>query len=421
MQNFDRYRVTVYTWLTAGVIFLIPSNLFVKMAESSAYVNGLLVDYLLPKFYLSDVLIITLLLVWLTEIPVKNIWSKLQRLSPLSLLFLIATAALGFRQLAAPYPIAAWWFWLKLVEMVLLGIFLVKHQQLLRQNYAKIALAAAIIFQSVLALYQFFTQRSLWGYWLLGEPNLSRMIGVAKLDIGGAVFTAPYGTTAHPNILAGCVTIMFLLLVLGLRRPLLQRKNWWLASLSIPVLAVLYVTQSWSAAASLVLAGAFIGLSHAWVLVAGSVGLFWLTPLLLDLASGWSASTSVLRRAWLNTAAINVWRQDLIRGSGLNNFTAVFERYGANPELVRFVQPAHHVGLLWLAETGLIGLLWLAVGLFLLATHLNRHQWLLLAIKVAIMLPIAAIDHYVLTLQTGLLLLTFWLCWPTTLFSKKHN
>lgn len=421
MRWLNHYRETIYSCLVAGIIFLIPTNLFFKTAASTAYVHGLLVDYLLPKLYPSDILVIILLLLWLTEVPFKEWWLRLKTTSGTGLLFFGATAALGLRQLAAPYPLAAMWFWLVLVECVVLGLFLLHHQSLFKQKLLSLAVILAIVFQAAIGLYQFFTQRSLWGYWLLGEPNLSRMIGVAKFEIGGAILTAPYGTTAHPNVLAGCLAVLYLLLIFNLHRPLLQKKRWPLAVLGAVVIFILYTTQSWSAAATLALGGAFIWLRYTWLLIGGSVGLFVAMPVLLQVASSWSSSTSIVRRVWLNSAAIKVLAQHPLRGSGLNNFTAVLETASSNPEVVRFVQPVHHVGLLWAAETGVLGLLWIAALVAALVKRLTRNDWTLLAIKVAIILPIAAADHYLLSLHAGLMLLTFWLCWPTSLFDKSNH
>ena len=57
----------LYQFLFGLIIFLIPSNLFFKVLESSAYVNGLLIDYLIPKLYLSDLVIFALFSWWVID------------------------------------------------------------------------------------------------------------------------------------------------------------------------------------------------------------------------------------------------------------------------------------------------------------------------------------------------------------------
>jgi hypothetical protein len=111
---------------------------------------------------------------------------------------------------------------------------------------------------------------------------------------------------------------------------------------------------------------------------------------------------SLSRRVTLNQAAIAMIDQRP-QGVGLQAFTTQLERVSQSREIVRFVQPVHHLGLLWLAETGLLGLVALGVGLI----YLKRAQptWLTGVILAAIwLLPVASLDHYLLTIQTGLLL-----------------
>jgi hypothetical protein len=84
-------------------------------------------------------------------------------------------------------------------------------------------------------------------------------------------------------------------------------------------------------------------------------------------------------------------------GVGLNQFTSRVEQYTQIREVVRFVQPVHHLGLLWLAETGLLGLMFL---LWVLLEIKNKK----LILPILILLPIAVLDHYLLTQNQGLLL-----------------
>ncbi|MEA3355691.1 MAG: hypothetical protein U9Q63_04395, partial [Patescibacteria group bacterium] len=55
------------------IIFLIPCNLSKHFILPSSYVNGILVDYLIPSIYFTDILIIILLGSELSEILVPNL------------------------------------------------------------------------------------------------------------------------------------------------------------------------------------------------------------------------------------------------------------------------------------------------------------------------------------------------------------
>src|SRR5690606_28662361 len=53
--------------LLALWIFTIPTNLFWKMLPNFGFVGGLQIDYLIPKLYLSDLVSIGLICVWVLE------------------------------------------------------------------------------------------------------------------------------------------------------------------------------------------------------------------------------------------------------------------------------------------------------------------------------------------------------------------
>ncbi len=88
-------------------------------------------------------------------------------------------------------------------------------------------------------------------------------------------------------------------------------------------------------------------------------------------------------------------------GVGLNNFTAEVEKYNRSDEVVRFVQPAHHVGVLWFADTGILGL---CIVAFLALKKIQLRKYVT---PLCILFPILTLDHYLLTQQTGLLLTLF--------------
>lgn len=69
------------------------------------------------------------------------------------------------------------------------------------------------IFQSIIAILQFFYQKSL-GLTFLGETSFSLYdLGIAKIYIYGDIFIRSYGLFPHPNILAGFLVISLLISV----------------------------------------------------------------------------------------------------------------------------------------------------------------------------------------------------------------
>src|SRR5579859_6736082 len=102
-----------YLFLLATTIFLIPSNLFLKFGVNTSYVHGLLVDYLLPKLYASDLPILLLLVLWAKEIWQKKKWPKLKKPSVETVILVCCIVLLFGRQFFTAKPIAAIWFFAK--------------------------------------------------------------------------------------------------------------------------------------------------------------------------------------------------------------------------------------------------------------------------------------------------------------------
>lgn len=391
----------IYANLVAILLFLVPSNLFLKFSVSSGYVSGLLVDYLLPKLYLSDLIIFGLFLLWAGE----NIFSKTKIQLPKirsNWLVLSLLLAILVKQFSVLYPLAAGWYVLKMIEFVGLFFFLSSHRKIFSSFKIQISLIATIIFQSLVAFWQWFTQASLFSWKFLGEPNLSHSIGLNKDVFFQTGRVLPYGTTAHPNILAGILAVFIFLLLHSHKK---YDFNWlkYLSFLSIILGCItILLTQSVSGVIALLLGVVFpyrkinfkkMKLSKIFW------GIFLLTPVFIKVGAHYFDSPSFLRRDFLQTAAVRMIKTHPLTGVGLNQFTAKVEYFSSNPEIVRFVQPVHHLGLLWIAETGLLGGILLVVLL-----RKNKHAFAQFMPIMIILLPIMVLDHYLLTQQSGVLM-----------------
>jgi len=402
-----------YSLLVALLLFLLPSNLFLKFWEPTAYVHGLLSDYLLPRLYVSDIPIVMILFSWLWEKRRTGrtfiLKYRVQFLITLSVIVIV-----GARQLFTPYPVAAIWYWLKILEMGSLGLFFATHRQVIKKPLIGLVIGITLATQSLLGIYQFYNQTSLAPYSVLGETVLKHQIGLAKGIFAGAELILPYGTTSHPNVLGG-VIVLFLWLWWQ-RKPATKAVGWlggWLALCCLS-LFVLWLTQSlsaWITLASLVFISAVAKGDHfkkALALLA--VAAFLLTPLIIASVFPFMPNNpSVFRRYYLQTASLNMIIQKPLLGVGFNNFTGVLEENGEVPGVVRFVQPVHHSGLLVLSEWGIGGVTLLLGFVFLWmkpAQLKNKPEYWLAAVA---LWPILSLDHYLLTGQTGLLLLTVWL------------
>lgn len=402
--------------LVSALIFAIPSNLFFILTEKYSYVNGLRIDYLLPKFYLSDIIIFTLI-TWVI-LSQQIIFPKIKYQK--NILLIVATFSFFIFQLFAKETQIVAWQIFKILEMAILVFILNKIWPKLKSKIVLISLNLVLIFQSIIGILQFINQKSVAGYWLLGEPNLSKQIGLAKQVIFGQNLTLPYGTTAHPNVLAGFIVILLILNMILLKKSNLEKRSLIpIIFSSILGLAALFLTSSWSAWLVIIVAILIskIRLSTRQLILLSIVG--WIASLLLITKFGNFNATnnqSFLRRQYLNQAAIMMFIDHPLTGVGLNNFTTRVEKFSPTREVVRFTQPAHHTPLLILSEIGLLGIL---IAIFWIL-KLER-QWIkAFATTSAIILPILVLDHYLVTLQTGNLLFTLLLI-NIKSFSNPHQ
>lgn len=479
-------------------IFLIPTNLAYHWVTKEAYVNGILVDYLIPKLYLSDLPILLLLLLWflkltsrlgqLEQLEIRKFFPPLL-LTTLSLLLLL-------RAFLTPAPLAATWFWLKFVELTLFFLWIKVHvvrgegnqfspivparlPALLNRNHRvegvhfrifswpgalkaslaslgksysyqiaplkskKMAIPAtlnplvtplllSLLLQSTLALYQFAFQKSLVGYPFFGEPNLKLTSNIAKTVVGGAIKIIPYGTTPHPNVLAGFLAIGIITIFLASREngQMKPYQKYLIPISLLPTAYSLILTQSLSAWIALLLAVIAIGLTNpsssqrSVLPKLGQLGIrsirtipaiiaiisFTIIASLFAHPYSLVANPSISRRLQLTTIALNMFRSSPFVGVGLNNFTKVMPYFGTVTANVQFLQPVHNLYLLYLAETGLVGTVPLIYFAWKKRQEIERKlsisNWQF-AIPLMMILIIGAADHYPLTLQTGQLLLVF--------------
>lgn len=400
-------------------IFLIPTNLFLKWILPESYIRGILVDYLIPKLYVSDITILLLILIWFAK--------SLPKLKKTAFIPTINQGIIGLllyifllRGFFTSAPIASTWYFLKIIEYVLFFFWLKAHKNLVIQNL-QYSLLWTLLFQSAVGLYQFISQHSVLSYYFLGETTLTHSANISKIDLTNLPFTqelglliAPYGTTPHPNVLAGFICTGLILLYCITRgeetwtlyQKILYRLTF------IASLIVLLATASAAAWIIGLIIMSIIGLAssfskHAWKLPIGI--LFTLVSALyinkyhlLEFAVD---NYSVQRRAQLNNISLNMWQEHPLMGVGLNQFTVKLSEYGTLSSYTSFLQPAHNIYLLWIAETGALGLIFLIplIGNFIVK-NTNNNQGFLSFLPALTILGIGLFDHYPLTLQTGQLI-----------------
>lgn len=373
------------------IIFTFSLNLFYKISLSGAFVHGLLLDYLIPKVYLTELFLIPFLIL--------EAW-QLRKVKLNSLLCLLVLLLLA-RQLLSTNPLAAFTHLIHFTE-ILLFFTVVKSDPLFRHKLAeKFALGvmfSTVIFQSLLAIYQFIFQKSLLNYQFLGETNLRDLANISKTQFFFSEKILPYGTLPHPNILAGLVVI-FSIVIINKIKGCPKTK----IVLVLNSLLIIYLTQSLTALITLGLyfLYQFINKLKNKKMAIFFVYYFFLIVLpygLTNIANKYPNSNSINRRVVLNEAALEMFKENTFFGVGINNFTLKLEAYsnGAiNNEVVRFVQPVHNLLLLILSEGGV--LLFLIILLLIRQSKIENFYT-----KSIILLGIASLDHYLFSQFSGI-------------------
>lgn len=293
-----------------------------------------------------------------------------------------------------------------------LSIYLDKEKQKIVLN----ALFLTILWQSFLAYYQFIYQKSLAPYYFFGETNLQHFASISRAQFFREEKILSYGSTAHPNILAGIISIFSILFI-----DKKQKKKLLEILLLVNAFLICYVAQSLSAFLILVLYLIYLIIKKIsknkntinWqkIFNLSLIIFFVFTPLIIKQINLASAKNhlSISRRVMLNTAAWQMFLDKPLFGVGLNNFVNELETYSQNPETVRFVQPVHHLGLLILSEGGLL------LGLILLILVKKFYQYIDWS-KLLILSPIASLDHHLITQALGLITLMLFI-----IFTRRRS
>ncbi len=267
-----------------------------------------------------------------------------------------------------------------------------------------------MIFQFCLALFQTIFQRSLFGYLPFGEVDYHSP-AIAKGVFNGFIYKLPYGTTVHPNILAGFFVVCFLVLA--------TYKTKFLKYFFLMTLLIIFLTQSLSALIAL-LAGILVFLINKKYLKLAKI-----LVILFGLGVVFVLSNirytkydipSLARRAQLEQLAFSMIHDHPLTGVGWNNFTLEMDNYGYVRGNVRFLQPVHNMFLLLISELGIFGIVLVAIWIKLIW---KANQITLVFLSAFTVL--SSFDHYLLTLTTGRMLLILSLVVIKLVSSRPHS
>src|SRR3989344_5651738 len=185
------------------LVLFIPVNLSKHFIFSWSYVNCVLVDYLIPTFYLTDLIILLILVFWDLDLIVNKTKYRFKtKVLPIFLTLLLFLTMLSFSA-NSPSSLAKL---VKYFELALLFLYVGLNFNF-RKDFAKVTslVSASVLFESILGYFQFLKRGSLFNNFLFfGEqPYNFRTPGINYDNLFGVNIIPPYGTFTHPNVFAG--------------------------------------------------------------------------------------------------------------------------------------------------------------------------------------------------------------------------
>ncbi|MEK7119153.1 MAG: hypothetical protein AAB889_01375, partial [Patescibacteria group bacterium] len=252
------------------LLIFLPTQLGYHFWPDWATVLGRRVDYLSPTIYVTDIFVIVTLVSWFVStifvIPAHEptgfrVTRSLRSVQApgMTVTILAVFIFIFVNVLFAANPLIAIYKWIKVLEFVLLGYYIVKTKvQLSAISYP---LSVGILYSSLIAIGQFYFQHSIGGpLWWLGERTFALDTpGIARVDTQFSIFRLrPYATFPHPNVLGGFLAVVLPLVIASARQRVSASAQWLFRVSFVFGIVALVLTFSRSAIVIGILALAFV-------------------------------------------------------------------------------------------------------------------------------------------------------------------
>jgi O-antigen ligase len=390
---------TLEKYLVILLLFLLPTQLAFHFWPSWAFVFGIRVDLLAPALYLTDALILALMLLNL------NVLVVFKKYFLIILIFAIVNSVFSTSIAESIYR------WVKIVEFSFVGFYFARQKLLKISSIVRILFFSLVVF-SLIGILQFVRGGTIGGLlYFLGERSFNLGTpGIALVSLGGVEHLRVYSTFSHPNSLAGFLgaAVLFILLSGKLKRNLLN-----FVGVSI-ILICFLLSFSISAYLGIFLVFSFYLFSKnknnfKWVVV---IYLFLsiVGSLLLPLISPWIlkmfplVGQNISQRLDLSYIAGKMVSQKFLVGEGLGTFIVNLPTFKGIFSYSWLLQPVHNIFLLVFSETGILGLLCFCFLVYKTLINQLKTKMLCLLLPLVFILFTGLFDHYTLTIQQNILL-----------------
>ncbi|MBD3359399.1 MAG: hypothetical protein GF365_01680 [Candidatus Buchananbacteria bacterium] len=364
------------------------------------------------------------------------------------LFFIVSILILFFAQNTQ----VAFYYLIKFLEGFAILLFIINF----KFSYKKLgwAIVLAGMFQSILAIYQFLTQKIWASKWLGLAEQLSGNGGVSVVESDGLRWLRAYGALPHPNVLAGFLAICLIVLIVLIILSNKQKSSVLLWAFLPILLSGLFFTFSKSGILAFLFGLAFIfifvflsqdqktkfiliHILFVILVVFGFLILIYQDPLITRLQGETRLEQqSYTERALYFEEAKSLLESNWLKGVGLGNYTLALYSQSGQDQVVWAYQPVHNVFILMATEIGVIGFLifvLLVIEVFHKLWHFKikeqlklinvfklfkfttiyyfyqrRFYWFLgLSAIFFMLLVVMFFDHYIWTLYFGIIL--WWL------------
>ncbi|MCR4329565.1 MAG: hypothetical protein NUV65_03390 [Candidatus Roizmanbacteria bacterium] len=388
---FTRYKKSVRILLFILFGLLLPTQLGKHFWPAFSFVNGIRVDYFSPTFYVTDALLLLLIvLLW------KNIGNQTKKYSKGIVVLLLI---LGVSWLSRDFSLLFGYRVLQYGKIVFVALIFSQASSRERRAFLT-GLALSAIYMCTLSIVQLYYGESMQGlWWLFGERlYTSATPGISSISAQGLKIIRPYGTFSHPNTMGGFYLMSLAVLFLeGFYWGVIPSSALVLLSFSRIATIGLGIFMLYAALRTTCLRCKFV-----------KIGIF---ILLVVITFVWKGSeTSITERLYTWRYGVEHITQTLFQLPLLGDY--LIPR-SSLPFPGLFNQPIHNALLLFLSE-------WKIVGVFMLYA-ITRIFSSIPRILVLLLIFVSLFDHYLLTQQQGLLLLGVIAGWSVPSKTSLHK
>lgn len=380
-------------------LFLLPTQLGKHFFLSFSYINGIKIDYLAPAIYITDLLVLPLLLLHHTIF--------LAHLKKYKIAFFIFGFLFAINIIQSPQPILALYSLLKIIEVYF--IFFIFRRLNLSIIAVTTPLLCGAVFELLLALFQFTHNHSAEGlFYYFGERLLSISTpGIAKAQFLDRQILRPYATFSHPNSLGGFYLLVYSLCLLLIRFAKTYKEK--LITLILWGFSTALLVISFSKVVIL----AYVGITMLFFIDRynnikkdGSCVMCivarLIVPCILALIflQTQSDPDSLSKRIMFLQQSAHILSSTYFLGTGFGQYL-YWQSTFPSPYPYFFLQPVHNIFILFLLQAGFVTTIFtLYCGIWFLRRY-YRQIWFIFLVIFATGL----FDHYWITLQQNMLIL----------------